>query len=120
MRGSVTTVDPLTALRRSYTRSVPIRLRTLASAIHAWRRAPHDAELLAHARTLAHRLRGTAGSYGLREVSAAVGTVEDWLRLAGEPGPDGKRSTEIPAGLRDAHAFATDAIARLTLEPGAQ
>ena len=61
----------LAELRRVYVASVPVKLDEIAEAMT--RRAPGDT------RALAHRLRGTAGSYGLPALSAAVGAIEDRL-----------------------------------------
>lgn len=36
-------------------------------------------EAVLHARTLVHRLRGAAGSYGFESVSASAGRIEDLL-----------------------------------------
>lgn len=70
----------LAALRHDYTRQLPQALAELAQAVI-------DARLgvapLADARMLAHRLRGTAGSYGHRELGEAAGRLEAQL-AAGE------------------------------------
>jgi HPt (histidine-containing phosphotransfer) domain-containing protein len=58
-------------LRRAYRAEVPSKVATIARAVQA-----RDRE---GATTLAHRLRGTAGSYGLAEVSAVAGAIEDAL-----------------------------------------
>ena len=41
--------------------------------------APHDATALAQARDVAHRMRGTAGCYGFRELSDAAGLLDESL-----------------------------------------
>jgi HPt (histidine-containing phosphotransfer) domain-containing protein len=95
-------LDPLTALRVDYAERLPARVRRIARALRASRRAPGDAELRERARVLAHRLRGTAGSYGLPAVGAAAGRIEDAL---------GRSSwDEIEAALRDAEALAGSAV----------
>jgi HPt (histidine-containing phosphotransfer) domain-containing protein len=55
-------------LQREYTAELPHKLDELAEAI-----AARDAS---QATMLAHRLAGTAGSYGLSQVSCAAGVVE--------------------------------------------
>jgi len=59
------------ALRVSYVASLPTKLDELAGAVA--RRSLEDA------RTLAHRLRGTAASYFAPDVSTAAGAIEDAL-----------------------------------------
>jgi HPt (histidine-containing phosphotransfer) domain-containing protein len=94
--------DPLTALRVDYAERLPGRVRRIGRALRASRRAPGDAELRERARSLAHRLRGTAGSYGLPAVGAAAGRIEDALARASWD--------EIEAALRDAEALASSAV----------
>lgn len=100
--------NPLDTLRRGYARGLPRRVRRLAAALRAWRCAPEDtrAQLREEAQTLAHRLRGTASSYGYAEVGAATGRVEDALRR-------GAAWEQIADALRDAQALAADVIRRL-------
>jgi len=61
-------------LRRAYRADLPGKMEAIAKAISA-----RDVE---GSRTLSHRLRGTAGSYGLTEVSRAAGAIEDALSSA--------------------------------------
>jgi HPt (histidine-containing phosphotransfer) domain-containing protein len=67
----------IAALRDAYRAELPAKVEAISKAI-----AARDAETT---RTLAHRLRGTAGSYGLSVVSAAAGALEDagadWAKL---------------------------------------
>ncbi len=98
--------DALAALYRDYAKSLPRRVRRIGDALRASRRAPGDARSLEKARTLAHRLRGTAGSYGFEAVSAAAGRVEDAIRrAAGAPGGEHNTAwSEVWAALREAEA----------------
>jgi CheY-like chemotaxis protein len=109
--------DPLAALHAGYARGLPRRLRRLAAALRAWRRAPEDARARLHeeARTLAHRLRGTASSYGYAEIGDATGRVEDALRRASGAGTEAGDVAwdQIASALREAEALAGDAIRRL-------
>lgn len=66
---SVDFADKLAELRRVYVASLPLKLDEIFAAMT--RRAFGDT------RSLAHRLRGTAGSYGLPAISAAAGAIED-------------------------------------------
>lgn len=59
----------LAELRQRYVQSLPQKLDELAALLEAWR--------LPAARALAHRLRGTAGSYGVTAFGARAGAVED-------------------------------------------
>ena len=58
-------------LRRAYRAALPPKVDALAEAIE---REDRDV-----ASALAHRLRGTSGSYGLEAVSALAGAIEDAL-----------------------------------------
>jgi HPt (histidine-containing phosphotransfer) domain-containing protein len=64
--------------------ALPTLLGDLRARILQARTAGH-VELLASARTIVHRLRGTAGTCGLSHLSVAAGTVEDLLRPAAAP-----------------------------------
>jgi diguanylate cyclase (GGDEF)-like protein len=66
-------------LQAEYARSLPHKLRELAGAVNLVRQEPANAQALDLARQVAHRLRGTAGSYGFEGAGAAAGVVEDVL-----------------------------------------
>lgn len=63
-------------LQKNYASRLPNKLDELAATL---KEAQLDSGKLPEARTLAHRLRGTAGSYGFSSVGAAVGRVEEGL-----------------------------------------
>jgi HPt (histidine-containing phosphotransfer) domain-containing protein len=67
--------DRYAALCRTYAERLPARLLALRAQIDdaRARRAPGA---LGEARDSAHKLHGTAGSYGFAEVTAAFGAVE--------------------------------------------
>ena len=65
----------LAELRRVYVASLPGKLDEIAVAL-----GKGD---LADARNLAHRLRGTAGSYGVTDAGKAFGAIEDRIDAAG-------------------------------------
>jgi CheY-like chemotaxis protein len=71
--------DALAVQRAEYTGRLPRKLEALAAAIESAGAEPSQ-ERLEAARTLAHKLRGSAGSYGLAGVSAAAGRIEEGLR----------------------------------------
>lgn len=106
--------EELAALRLGYARSLPGRLRRLRSAVRAWSRAPGDAELLTQAESLAHKLRGTSGSYGLKAFSVKAGSVEDALRRVRLAGATKEEAmTVIEPDLCEADELALEAVAAL-------
>ncbi len=104
----MTTLGPIEALRLSYAQRLPAKLRTLERAVRAWYKNPSDAALLGRARDIAHRLRGTTGTYGFAEVSSVVGTIEAALL-----GGDAAVSASILPFFGVAQARAKDVIAAL-------
>ena len=60
-----------------YVSSLPDKLATLERAINAAHAG--DASALAEAREIAHRIRGTGGCYGLRDLSEAAAVLDDVL-----------------------------------------
>lgn len=87
-------------LRRQFTEKLPHKLEELESAV---RDARTDAARLGDARMFAHRLRGSAGSYGHAAVGELVGVVEDLLNEALSSG-SGRRFfwEEVAGAVRDA------------------
>ncbi len=67
----------LKRLRRAFREELPSRLRELGDALVAARKDPAASEKLGAAREIAHRLRGTAGSYGFLQVGEEAGRIED-------------------------------------------
>ena len=106
--------EALAELRAGYATELPERVERLAHALHAWHRAPADATRLELARVLAHKLRGTAGSYGFPEVGEAAGRVEEAVKRAGGTSDDQETAvwSEVLASLREAEELATEARAR--------
>jgi len=106
--------EELAALRLSYARSLPDRLRLVREALGAWAEAPGDTESYARAESLAHRLRGTTGSYGFGAFSEKLGAVEDALRhfrAAGAPPHEAMAAVEKDLGAAD--GLAAEVIAGL-------
>jgi HPt (histidine-containing phosphotransfer) domain-containing protein len=66
----------LANMRRVYLASLPVKIDEIAAAVT--RRALDDTH------TLAHRLRGTAGSYGVESISTAIGAIEDRIDAGGD------------------------------------
>jgi HPt (histidine-containing phosphotransfer) domain-containing protein len=66
-------------LHVEFASKLPERVRVVAAAIRAAEASRDDAELRAQARGAAHRLRGSAGSYGFPEISATSARIEEAL-----------------------------------------
>jgi HPt (histidine-containing phosphotransfer) domain-containing protein len=67
----------LAKLREDYAKQLPQKLDDLSRAVHS---AIADPSTKEYARSLAHKLRGTAGSYSFSALSEAAGKLEDLLR----------------------------------------
>lgn len=63
-------------LKVEYGRELPGKLEELRRAVRLARASPGDTAARKLARTLAHRLSGTAGSYGFPDESVAAGVAE--------------------------------------------
>ena len=75
----------LAALRRGYAAELPDLVRSLAARMEEAATRP---SALDQARREAHRLRGTAGSYGFAAVGEAAGRIEDALEEGRSVTPD--------------------------------
>jgi len=80
----------LARLREAYREELPSRLGELRAAIGDAAQAPEDVEAIGTARELAHRLRGTAGSYGFLQVGEEAGRIEELLLAALDEGQLGE------------------------------
>jgi diguanylate cyclase (GGDEF)-like protein len=91
-------------LREEYRRELPRKLEVLAHAVDLVRELEADPIALAAARSDAHRLRGTAGSYGFIAIGQAAGRIEDALVRLPDEGATGRARMlgEIEAALDDA------------------
>jgi HPt (histidine-containing phosphotransfer) domain-containing protein len=85
--------EKLAALREDYRRTLPAQLDALRARVESGRAS---GGLRVEARSLAHRLKGTAGSYGFDRVAAELESVEEILDRS-------QGATEI--GLADAAAI---------------
>jgi HPt (histidine-containing phosphotransfer) domain-containing protein len=70
----------LRELQAEYGKVLPTLVATLAGALERAKGARSDGEALEEVRLQAHRLRGTAGSYGFREVGEAAIRIEETVR----------------------------------------
>jgi DNA-binding response OmpR family regulator len=73
----------LLELSRGYRERLPQKLEELQKALELARSNP---EKIPDARSLAHRLHGSAGSYGLPELGEAIGKIEVQLSQSGPTG----------------------------------
>ena len=81
----------LRALRVAYALGLSSKLEGLDEALAVLRAAPGEPDAAAQARALAHRLGGTAGSYGFVAVGDAASALEALLSAPqlDEPAIDG-------------------------------
>jgi diguanylate cyclase (GGDEF)-like protein len=89
----------LRALSADYARGLPAKGRELAEAVRNLRHDPADQPSRAAAQMLAHRMRGTAGSYGFFAVGEAAGTIEDALPEALAPAASPEAWSALGAAL---------------------
>jgi hypothetical protein len=103
----------LAPLRESYRRRLPELVAELGASLSGT--VPPARKRIEAARELAHRLKGTTGSYGFDEVSAELAQVEAGLDglLARSGGDLAASWHEIAAALRRVRAAA------ITPRPGA-
>ena len=66
----------LEALREAYTAELPQQLAGIALAVHQLRVAPSSAALRGVVRRRAHRVAGTAGSFGYDDIGDACARIE--------------------------------------------
>ena len=91
--------DKLAALRTAYRRALPEQLDALAALLEAPAGAG-AAGAVEEAWRLAHRLKGTSGSYGFVELAAQLETIEEILeraRRTHSPATDDQRTRAVAA-----------------------
>jgi diguanylate cyclase (GGDEF)-like protein len=69
----------LDGLAAEYIQQLPEKLSQLSQTLAEARKNPHQSAFLAEARLCAHKLRGTAGSFGFDKLGQAMGQIEDGL-----------------------------------------
>lgn len=62
-----------------YRKDLPAKIKELTESVHAVRKNIDDSNLLHQAKTLAHKIRGTAGTHGLEEITNFAAKIEDLL-----------------------------------------
>jgi len=70
----------LESLRRFYVSILPQRLKEIQDVVRACLAAPGSPEDLIRLRNMAHKLRGSAGSYGFGHISRTAEDLEEWLK----------------------------------------
>jgi HPt (histidine-containing phosphotransfer) domain-containing protein len=93
-------------LHAEYARELPAKLAELQQAVRRARAHPLDEKLRQAARTLAHRLAGTAGSYGFPDESSAAAVIEAQAIAAATAKP-----AELDMHWSLAESTVTDALA---------
>jgi HPt (histidine-containing phosphotransfer) domain-containing protein len=91
--------EVLAALREGYAADLPALVASLAAAVDEARRDP-SAGLLRAAREQAHRIHGTAGSYGFAAAGKAAGRIEaalDEVSAGSSPGAWGEIDRALAA-----------------------
>jgi diguanylate cyclase (GGDEF)-like protein len=91
------------AVRADYMRTLPAKLQDLSERVRGAKRRT-DVFLLREIRERAHKLRGTAGSYGFEDVGKAAGVIEEVLRQADASGIAVPAWDEIDRALSKASA----------------
>jgi len=99
--------DTLLALRSEYAQELPARLSELSGLIKQITNQPDNLFLLGEARTHAHKLRGTASSYGFQPIGDLSGTVEEAIiKLIKGDGDRAQLVEQIEATIGKAIAMA--------------
>ena len=92
--------EALRGLRASYREKLPNQLGELTERLCASREAD-GSEAFLQAREIAHRLAGTAGSYGFGDLGAALGKIEDALREVSAEDVENARWSDIDATVAE-------------------
>jgi signal transduction histidine kinase/CheY-like chemotaxis protein len=92
--------EALRGLRASYRAKLPDQLSELTESLSA-SREPDGSEAFLQAGEIAHRLAGTAGSYGLEDIGAALGKIDDALREVGADEIENARWEDIDAAVAE-------------------
>lgn len=101
--------EELVALQREYAANLPDRIQELANSINDLQNRPST---LPEVMSRAHRLRGTAGSFGFNAVSNAAAEIEDLLvgAAAIQESPAASLWPRLDRALRNAHLGAEHAF----------
>jgi signal transduction histidine kinase/CheY-like chemotaxis protein len=92
--------EALRGLRASYREKLPDQLGELTQRLRASREAG-GSEAFLQAQEIAHRLAGTAGSYGFGDLGAALGKIEDALREVSAEEVENARWSDIDGAVAE-------------------
>jgi signal transduction histidine kinase/CheY-like chemotaxis protein len=92
--------EALRGLRASYREKLPSQLGELTKRLRASREAG-GSEAFLQAREIAHRLAGTAGSYGFGDLGAALEKIDDALREVSAEEVENARWSDIDATVAE-------------------
>ena len=92
--------EALRDLRASYREKLPDQLGELTDRLRA-SREPGGSEAFLQAREIAHRIAGTAGSYGFGDIGSALGRIEEALREVGAEDVESARWSVIDAAVAE-------------------
>jgi len=96
--------DEFDHLRDAYARALPAKLASLDASLDDARREPPEQARLETARDLAHRLRGTTGTYRFKALSSELSRIERQLEALLDDAVDrGDAWDAIANALRSAH-----------------
>jgi diguanylate cyclase (GGDEF)-like protein len=109
--------DTLLALRTEYARELPARMEEMVGLLSQLRADPANNFLHAEARTHAHKLRGTAASYGFRDIGEHAAQIEEKLiELKTRPKAAQELFKEIDLNLLKAQELTETAVAEYGLQ----
>jgi len=92
--------EALRGLRASYREKLPDQLGELTKRLRASREAG-GSEAFLQAREIAHRLAGTAGSYGFGDLGSALEKIDDALREVSAEEVENARWSDIDAAVAE-------------------
>ena len=103
MNMSPRAMELLAAQQKKYLQSFPAKKERIEQCWTAIQRHGWTPELTANLKTEVHRLSGSAGSYGLDDLSQAAQALDRYLALErqgpGEPAPDSQASNRLLEAL---------------------
>lgn len=109
--------DTLLALRTEYARELPARLEELHGLLAQLHADPSNSFIHSEAQTHAHKLRGTAASYGFREIGEYAANIEEKLiDLRSHQSSAGKIFSEIDHYFVMANELSEAAVAEYGLQ----
>lgn len=108
--------DALAEARREFCLELPSMVQTLAHAVRHAREIGYDRSLFAEASNEAHKLKGSAGSFGYERIAECAARIERGLQAL-EPDEGTMQEilwSEIIRHLADAESAASDELGKMT------